>query len=175
MSGGTRQGRSHPRVATYFGGGLGRCSFDIASLQPALTLSELLRRHIIASCPFLSAHRDCMSAAQDFLTASRAACSSGEGAGGVCACTAAADRSETTSSSELSFMKTPMVTSADHSKAVEFEGSVAAEVHAPANRLQSATRLRTVTMRLKAMAGRKPTLTWIYRCSDIQPLRQRLW
>src|ERR1700722_13129034 len=111
-----------------------------------------------------------MSDAQDFLTASRAACSSGEGAGGVCACTAAADRSETTGSSELSFMKAPLGTDSDYSKSVGFEGAVAARVHAPAGPLQSATRLRTVTTQFEAMAGRKLTLTCIHRCSAIPPL-----
>jgi hypothetical protein len=66
-------------AAAYDAGGAGRCgSFDTASLQLGLSLSVLLRRHIISSRPSLPPHTLLISAAQAFMTAARAACISGD-------------------------------------------------------------------------------------------------
>src|SRR5262249_43384390 len=99
-----RSDRSFICRAYLLAGAAGFGILAIASLQPALSLSECSRRQAIASRPCLSAHMLFMSASQACRMAARAACISGEGAGGACAWTAAADRIETHRTSEPSFM-----------------------------------------------------------------------
>ena len=62
--------RSLRRQFAGFGGG---GNLAMASLQPALSLSALLRMHAIISRPCLSPQSDLVSSAQAFLNASRAA------------------------------------------------------------------------------------------------------